>query len=29
MYETWFITLYTILYTSFPVQCLAMFEQVI
>uniref|UniRef100_A0A3B3THL5 Phospholipid-transporting ATPase n=1 Tax=Paramormyrops kingsleyae TaxID=1676925 RepID=A0A3B3THL5_9TELE len=22
MYETWFITLYTVLYTSFPVQCL-------
>ncbi|XP_048833503.1 phospholipid-transporting ATPase IC isoform X1 [Brienomyrus brachyistius] len=27
MYESWFITLYTILYTSFPVQCLAVFEQ--
>uniref|UniRef100_A0A3B3TGM4 Phospholipid-transporting ATPase n=1 Tax=Paramormyrops kingsleyae TaxID=1676925 RepID=A0A3B3TGM4_9TELE len=27
MYETWFITLYTVLYTSFPVQCLAVFEQ--
>ncbi|XP_058256418.1 phospholipid-transporting ATPase IC [Hemibagrus wyckioides] len=27
MYESWFISLYSILYTSLPVQCLGLFEQ--
>ncbi|KAK3533435.1 hypothetical protein QTP70_020783, partial [Hemibagrus guttatus] len=27
MYESWFISLYSILYTSLPVQCLGFFEQ--
>ncbi|KPP57971.1 hypothetical protein Z043_124252 [Scleropages formosus] len=27
MYENWFITLYTVMYTAIPVQCLAIFEQ--
>ncbi|KAL4658946.1 phospholipid-transporting ATPase IC-like [Arapaima gigas] len=29
MYENWFITLYTVMYTAIPVQCLAIFEQVL
>lgn len=28
MYESWFIALYTIMYTSLPVQCLGIFDQV-
>lgn len=28
MYESWFISLYSILYTSLPVQCMGTFEQV-
>uniref|UniRef100_A0A8B9KVX8 Phospholipid-transporting ATPase n=1 Tax=Astyanax mexicanus TaxID=7994 RepID=A0A8B9KVX8_ASTMX len=27
MYESWFIALYTVMYTSLPVQCLGIFEQ--
>ncbi|KAI2650373.1 Phospholipid-transporting ATPase IK [Labeo rohita] len=27
MYESWFISLYTTLYTSIPIQCMGMFEQ--
>ncbi|AWP11111.1 putative phospholipid-transporting ATPase IC [Scophthalmus maximus] len=27
MYETWFIALYTVLYSSFPVMCLGFFEK--
>ncbi|XP_077964706.1 phospholipid-transporting ATPase IC isoform X1 [Gasterosteus aculeatus] len=27
LYETWFIALYTVFYTAFPVMCLAFFEQ--
>ncbi|KAM4629272.1 phospholipid-transporting ATPase IC [Polymixia lowei] len=27
MYENWFIALYTVFYTSIPIQCLAIFEQ--
>ncbi|XP_063057432.1 phospholipid-transporting ATPase IC [Engraulis encrasicolus] len=27
VYESWFISLYTVMYTSIPVQCLAVFEQ--
>ncbi|XP_053491012.1 phospholipid-transporting ATPase IC-like [Ictalurus furcatus] len=27
MYESWFISLYSILYTSLPVQCLGLFDQ--
>lgn len=28
LYETWFIALYTVLYSAAPVMCLAVFEQV-
>lgn len=28
MYESWFISLYSVLYTSLPVQCLGLFDQV-
>ena len=28
LYENWFIALYTVFYTSMPVQCLAIFERV-
>ncbi|KAK2906994.1 hypothetical protein Q8A67_005979 [Cirrhinus molitorella] len=27
MYESWFISLYTTMYTSLPIQCMGMFEQ--
>nr|XP_020479880.1 phospholipid-transporting ATPase IC-like [Monopterus albus] len=27
LYETWFIALYTVFYTSYPVMCMAVFEQ--
>uniref|UniRef100_A0A3Q3J0D8 Phospholipid-transporting ATPase n=1 Tax=Monopterus albus TaxID=43700 RepID=A0A3Q3J0D8_MONAL len=28
LYETWFIALYTVFYTSYPVMCMAVFEQI-
>ena len=28
LYETWFIALYTVLYTAAPIMCVAFFEQV-